>query len=96
MAHLSPEHPPTACFFVQARSDPQVMPRVLELFAKRGLVPAAWHSAAAAAAGGDELHIDIQIEDMDQRLAGYIAQCLRQVVGVETVLVSEKNRAKRA
>ncbi len=94
MTHSFSEHPPTACFFVQAHSDPQVMPRVLELFAKRGLLPAAWHSAAAAA-GGDELHIDIQIEDMDRNLAGYIAQCLRQLVGVETVLVSEKSRAER-
>ena len=34
----------TACFSVHAHADPGVMPRVLELFAKRGLVPSAWHS----------------------------------------------------
>ena len=34
----------TACFSVQAVADPSVMPRVLELFAKRGLIPARWHS----------------------------------------------------
>ena len=31
--------PATACFSVHARAEPGVMPRVLELFAKRGLVP---------------------------------------------------------
>ena len=42
--------PATACFSVQARAEPGVMPRVLELFAKRGLVPQRWHSAAAGTA----------------------------------------------
>jgi hypothetical protein len=35
----------TAYFSVHARAEPGVMPRVLELFAKRGLVPSVWHSA---------------------------------------------------
>ena len=35
------------CFSVQARAEPGVMPRVLELFAKRGLVPQNWHSTGS-------------------------------------------------
>ena len=33
------------CFSVHAAAEPGVMPRVLELFAKRGLVPHKWQSA---------------------------------------------------
>ena len=36
----------TAYFFVHAQAEPGVMPRVLELFAKRGLVPSGYNMAA--------------------------------------------------
>src|SRR5258706_15909620 len=45
------------CFSVQAAAEPGVMPRVLELFAKRGLVPQKWQSAVS----GTVLTIDVQI-----------------------------------
>ena len=86
---------PTACFAVEARADPGVMPRVLELFAKRGLVPSQWRSSLGGAAGA-ELHIDIQVEGMEGTLAEYIARCLRQLPEVEIVLTSEKRRAPPA
>ena len=95
MNHRSSSFPPTACFSVQGQSHPQMMPRVLELFAKRGLVPASCH-AATAGTHREELHIDLQVEDMGAELAEYVAQCLRQVVGVDAVLISEKSRAQRA
>ena len=77
----------TACFSVVAEADPGVMPRVLELFARRGLVPSLWHSRVAAAG---ELTIDLQIEGMEAEKARHIAACLRQVWGVATVLTAEK------
>ena len=83
----------TACFTVEARAEPGVMPRVLELFAKRGLIPTQWHSALAGA-DRDELHIDIQLENVSRDLAGYIARSLRQLVDVEVVLTSEKHFAQ--
>jgi len=86
---------PTACFAVQARAEAGAMPRVLELFAKRGLVPSRWH-AALAGPGCSELHIDIQVEGMDMALADYVARCLRQLVDVEVVLLSEKRYAETA
>ena len=46
----------TVCFSVQAVAEPGVMPRVLELFAKRGLVPQKWHSTVS----GTALAIDVQ------------------------------------
>jgi len=81
--------PLTACFTVHANAEPGVMPRVLELFAKRGLVPSAWHSWTA---GSDqaELMIDIQMRGLGRDAMNYIAACLRQITFVEVVLTSEK------
>ena len=81
------DHPSSlyVCFSVQARAEPGVMPRVLELFAKRGLVPERWQSTVA----GEALTIDVHIAGLDRDLSAYIARCMRQVIGVETVLTSE-------
>jgi len=77
----------TACFSVVAEAEPGVMPRVLELFAKRGLVPSLWHSRVAPTG---ELTIDLQLEGMEAPMARHIAASLRQVWGVSTVLTAEK------
>lgn len=61
------------------------MPRVLELFAKRGLVPALWHSAVARP--GARLTIDIEVAGLADA-ADYVANCLRQIAGVEVVLTA--------
>ena len=79
----------TACFSVHAHAEPGVMPRVLELFTKRGLVPSAWHSTVCGA-GRAELTIDIQMRGLGRDLMDYIAACLRQIAYVEVVLTSEK------
>jgi len=81
--------PVTACFCVHARAEPGAMPRVLELFAKRGLVPSVWHSAIG---GTDEpqLTIDIQMRGLDRDVMDYIAACMRQMPFVEVVLTSER------
>ena len=78
----------TACFSVHAASDPGVMPRVLELFAKRGLVPTSWHSSVAF--GADELVIDIQMQGMVRHESDYVAACLRGIPAVSCVLTSER------
>ena len=84
-----PDARSVACFAVHARAEPGVMPRVLELFSKRGLVPSSWHSATG---GPDqrELTIDLQMRGMEAELADYVAACLRQIVGVEVVLTTRK------
>jgi acetolactate synthase small subunit len=83
---------PAACFSVHARAEPGIMPRVMELFAKRGLVPSSWHSATSESTGGGagELTIDIQMRDMPVELAEFIAAKLRQIADVEIVLTSQK------
>ena len=91
----SQDRPVTACFHVHAAAEPGVMPRVLALFAKRGLVPTAWHSAVSGAAA-DGLDIDIQMAGLGAAEAAYIARCLRALADVRTVLISEKGYAKTA
>jgi acetolactate synthase small subunit len=71
-------------FSVHARAEPGVMPRVLELFAKRGLVPERWHSAVARP--GPSLTIDIEIGGLERETVEYVASCMRQIPGVELVL----------
>lgn len=60
------------------------MPRVLELFAKRGLVPDRWHSVVARP--DMTLSIDIEIGGLEGDAVAYVANCLRQIAGVELVL----------
>ena len=80
--------PATACFSVHARAEPGVMPRVLELFAKRGLVPSVWQSSTS---GDDQarLTIDIQMRGLGRETIDYMAACLRQIVFVEVVLTAQ-------
>ncbi len=78
-----------ACFSIQAEVEPGVMPRVLELFARRGLVPRRWISDATGP-GGRELTIDVQIAGLAPETQATIARCLRQVWGVGAVLISER------
>jgi acetolactate synthase small subunit len=83
--------PATACFSVHACAEPGVMPRVLELFAKRGLVPSFWQSSTS---GGDRtrLKIDIQMCGLGSETIDYMAACLRQITFVEVVVTSQKHR----
>lgn len=83
----------TACFYVQAKADPSVLPRTLEQFAKRGLIPSKWHSVQTGRRN-DELHIDIQVDGMGGALTKRVAACLREIVHVELVLTSEKHYAQ--
>ena len=80
--------PATACFSVHARAEPGVMPRVLELFAKRGLVPSFWQSSTS---GGDrsQLTINIQMPGLANETIDYMAACLRQIASVEGVAISQ-------
>ena len=85
--------PRVVCFSVLAEAEPSVMPRVLELFAKRNLVPRRWVSDLAGPERRD-LSIDLQVEGLSPELTDYIARCVRQIWGVRTVLTSEKARGE--
>jgi len=71
-------------FSIHARAEPGVMPRVLELFAKRGLVPYRWQSVVTPPDAG--LTIDIEIAGMPLETVDYVAACIRMIAGVDVVL----------
>lgn len=78
--------PETACFAVSALADPGMLHRLLEPFAKRGLVP----SAVYARQHGEDLSVDIQIDGLTQTDATMIGRGMRQIFGVDVVLVSQR------
>lgn len=85
---------PTYCFSVLAAAEASVMPRVLELFAKRGLVPRRFEAVCAGSgfgAAGDELAVDLQVDGLAAETAEHIAQCLRQMVYVDRVLTAVRS-----
>ncbi len=82
----------TACFHVQAYAEPSVMPRVMDQFARRGLVPTQWHSSLGGP-DGETLLIDLQMQALAPAQVARIAACLRQIVEVDCVLVSQKRVA---
>jgi acetolactate synthase regulatory subunit len=85
----------TACFAVRAAVDPGTLPRVLELFAKRGLVPS---SVQARLTGEAEpaMSVDLQVAGMEPALVEIVAESLRQIWVVERVLTAEVTPARVA
>ncbi|MEI9984444.1 MAG: hypothetical protein WDN69_15310 [Aliidongia sp.] len=78
----------TACFAIRAAAEPGILPRLIGLFAKRDLVPAAVQ-ARRIGPGRDLLAVDLQVEGLDLGLAELIAENMRQMVSVERVLLAE-------
>jgi hypothetical protein len=64
------------CF--EADVEPGVLPRALELIAKRGLVPARVFAQTA----DDQLSVEIEVEGLATETAEHIGRCLGQIVGV--------------
>ena len=81
------------CYAVEAVSEPGILPRLMDLFAKRDLVPARWHADRAGSRRDGLLTVDIQVDGLDQPAAEYLAARMRQIVGVAAVLMSEKRAA---
>jgi hypothetical protein len=46
--------------------------------------------------GYEELQIDIQVQQLETKVAEHIARCLRQIIHVNTVLTSEKGYSNSA
>ena len=81
------------CFSVRAVADPGMMPRLMELWAKRGLVPDRWHGVRDES-GGTNVDIDIESGEIDHALAAQMAAAMRAIFGVSQVLLSEKRRVR--
>jgi acetolactate synthase small subunit len=87
--------PVVSCFSLVAAADPGVLSRVINVFAKRGLIPSQVYSTLVGPRSED-LHIDLQVSAIDAHLRELIAESLRQIVCVQIVLTSEKRRAQSA
>ena len=87
-----PDHPApaigSACFSIVAGCDPGTLPRLLEPFAKRSLMPDRWHSTVS---NDGALYVDVQIDGLSRRDADLIAAALRAFIDVQTVLTCRKN-----
>jgi len=81
--------PAVSCFSVEGDADPGLLPRVLELFAKRGLVPERFF-AQQGRHGPRSLTIDLQVAGFSAHQRDLVAQSLRQIPLVTAVLTSEK------
>ena len=66
------------CF--EADAEPGVLPRALELLAKRGLVP----SRVFAESNDGNLSVEIEVEGLEAMTAEHIGLCLSQIVGVRS------------
>lgn len=84
--------PATFCFSVHTDAEPSALPRVMEVFAVYGHVPARCHVERGGPAGQD-LVIDAQLEGLCQAEAAQVAKRLGRVISVVQVLWSEKRRA---
>lgn len=73
-------------FSVIAAADPGTLPRVLELVAKRGLVPLALVSRLA----DDTLTIEMEVGGMVRAESDHVGQCLRQIPMVARVTIGER------
>jgi acetolactate synthase small subunit len=82
-----------SCFSLVAAADPGVLARVINVFAKRGLIPSQVYSTLVGLQSED-LHIDLQVRGIDAHLREAIAERLRQIVCVQIVLTSEKQPEK--
>ena len=80
---------PVHCFSLRAEAEPGLLPRVIEIFAKNGMVPSRWHSDMLGPQN-EELTIDIQVAGLTRSRAEYLARCMNQIYGVHTVLISDK------
>jgi hypothetical protein len=71
-------NPSTVRYCFEADAEPGVLPRALELLAKRGLVPA----RVFAQADADLLSVEIEVEGLAGDTAEHVGRCLGEIVGV--------------
>ena len=74
-------NPTTVRYCFEADAEPAVLPRALDLLAKRGLVPA----RVFAQADADLLSVEIEVEGLAPDTADHVGLCLSQIVGVRHI-----------
>ncbi len=87
MSDLPTDHRNDVTFAVRAQRTPDVLPRVLDIFARRNLVPDRWASLRAGPARA-HLVFEIEIGGLAETVAERIAASMRQIVNVDSVVAS--------
>ena len=83
----------TTVFHLVASAEASVLPRMLDVFSKLTIIPDVFK---AEREGEDTICIHIHVQSLDVRQSEHLAQSLRRIIGVETVLVSrDAEEAKR-
>lgn len=72
-------------YSIVAAPEASVLPRALNLFAKRGIIPA----RVEARLSGDHLAIEIEASGLDSDAARHIGRCLAELIDVSRVLAHE-------
>ncbi len=72
-------------YSIAAAPEPSVLPRALELFAKRGLIPARIEAKLL----DGRMTIEIEASGLDSDTARHIGRCLAGLIDVERVLAHE-------
>lgn len=73
-------------FSLVGDADPGTLPRVLELVAKRGLVPFSFTSRVV----GDRMEMAMEVIGMAHAESNHVANCLRQIPTVAEVTMSDR------
>ena len=79
-------------FLLDAECSPGLLPRVLQPFAKRDLIPDRMWSHRA----GDTIHVEIAMEAMPGDAVHLVEGNLRQVVGVRSIAQLRPEAVRRA
>lgn len=74
-----------AVFFVTAAAEPNVAPRLIEPFAKLGIVPSRV-SISGEVGDGCEITADLRADGVSRQCAHAIDKALRRIVGVRQVI----------
>ena len=75
----------SARFLVVGESDPPLLPRLVEPFAKLGAVPSRIH-ASCESGDGSQMTVDLRLGEVAARTAELIEFSLRRVVGVSQLI----------
>jgi len=90
--HSVPRRAAAVRFLLSASAEPGLLPRLLQPFARRDLIPERMQTRRE----GDVLHVDILLLDPEQGYADLIEGNLGQIVGVHDVRQLHETVARAA
>lgn len=83
---------PSYHYVVSAAADPGLLPRTLELLAKRGMVPRECHAVTRTPndpGRPERMTVELRVTGLERMAANHVAACLRQLFPVDSVVFFE-------